>query len=264
MTQVTQAEALTEDAFLGGRLRLLQPVGGLRAGLDAVFLAAACPARAGERVIEAGCGTGAASLCLATRVEGLRATGVEIDPELVRLANANAERNGLAENFRAVRGDVTARRSDHAAASIPRDHFDHAIANPPFDIEGQTSSVQTPSRKRACTMPAGGLERWVRFLATALHAHGTLTLIHRASALSQVLDCVEGRFGAVEVIPLFPREGEPAIRIIVRGRKGSRAPLSLLPGLILHERNGAYTREAEAVLRHAQALDAVMQGTLDG
>ncbi len=262
MTDPSDSEAwpceATDDAFLGGRLVLRQPKTGLRAGLDAVFLAAACRAQPGERVVEAGCGAGAAGLCLAARVPGLAITGLEIDGALAALANGNAARNGMAASFRAIEADVTARWACLEALGLGRDHFDHAIANPPFHDESGARHSGDASRAQACVMPEGGLERWMRFLASAVRAGGQIAVIHRAASLGDILDSLTGRFGAAEIIPLFPKEGAAAIRVILRGRKGSRAPLSLHRGLVLHTADGTATAEAEAVLRHGASLDQVL------
>ena len=82
---------VTEDTVLGGRLRLRQPRRGHRVGHDAILLAAAVPARAGETVVELGAGVGAAGLALASRVPGIRLTMVELVPRLAALAAENAQ-----------------------------------------------------------------------------------------------------------------------------------------------------------------------------
>lgn len=245
----------TEDAFLGGRVTIRQPAHGLRSGLDAVFLAAACPARAGDTVLEAGCGAGAASLCLAARVPGVIVTGVEIEAELAALASENAARNGAEAALRVVTADVTGPWTKLEAAGIVRESFDHVMANPPFHEEGEGRTTNGAMRQRACVMPQGGLERWVRFLTAAARAGGMLTLIHRADMLGPLLRLLDGRFGGLEAIPLFPRAKEAAIRVIIRGKKGSRAPLALRRGLVLHEPDGAPTAAAASVLRHGASLD---------
>jgi tRNA1(Val) A37 N6-methylase TrmN6 len=244
-----------EDAFLGGRIMLRQPSSGLRAGLDAVMLAASVPARGDETVLEAGCGAGAASLCLARRVKGLRITGIEIDPALAELANGNAARNGLGDAFRAVALDLTAPWAVLEAHGLMREFYDHVIANPPFYEPQQGRLSQSASRERACVMPEGGLERWLRFLAAATRPGGQLTLIHRPEALGELLPLLRNRFGEIFVIPLYPKAGASAVRIILRARKGSRAPLSLKPGIVLHRAAGGPTPEAEAILREGQGLD---------
>jgi tRNA1(Val) A37 N6-methylase TrmN6 len=245
----------TEDAFLGGRLIIVQPREGSRAGLDAVFLAASCPATGGERVLDAGSGSGVVGLMAARRIEGARVTGVEIDAGLCALAAANAARNGLGGHAGFICADLTGRASELFAAGLAPESFDHALANPPFLSAGQARLPPEPRLRRAHGAAPGDLERWVRNMAALIKPGGTMTMIHRADALAQILRYCEGRFGALTLYPLFPRAGEAASRILVQGRKGSRAPLRLLPGMVLHGEGGAFTDEAETVLRHGAALD---------
>jgi len=249
-----EAPGHTADAFLGGRLTLGQPARGVRAGSDAVFLAAAVPARPGERVLEAGLGTGAAALALLARVGGLAVVGVEIEPGQAALARQNAARNGLADRLAVVEGDIAAMTPATLGRLGTPTPFDHAMANPPYFEEEASRVSPDPARARARVAGAGALDLWVARLAEALAPGGTLTLIHRAEALGRVLAALEGRLGEVAVLPLAPRRGQPAARIIVRARKGSRAPMRLLAPIVLHRPDGRYTSAAERVLRHARAL----------
>lgn len=247
---------LTDDAFLGGALHILQPERSYRAGLDAVLLAAACPAGAGERVIDAGAGVGTVGLCVARRVDGARVTLVEIEPELADLARRNAERNGLGERVAVVEADVRdGGRPFHAeAGGLVAGAFAHAVANPPYLAAGEGTEPTNRLKAAAHSMPGDDLDQWVRFLATALTGDGTATMIHRADALSTLLSAFGGRFGAIRVFPIFPREGMAANRIIVHGVKGSRAPLQVLPGLVLHGDAHGFRPQAEAILRDGAAL----------
>jgi len=244
----------TTDDFLGGRIQVVQPKSGHRAGSDAVFLAAAVPVERGARVLEAGTGVGVAGLCLLARVPQLEVTAVEVDPGLCALARENAARNGVADRFAAIETDVTAPAKLLRDAGLVREGYDHVIANPPYYAEGAVRVAPERARAVAHVMGHGQLGRWVRFLTTMAAPKATLTLIHRPEYLSELLGLLQGRFGDVAVFPLFPKAHEPATRIIVQGRKGSRAGLSLLPGLVLHGEAGAYTEEAERVLRGGEAL----------
>ena len=250
-----QAGATTIDDFLGGRIGVVQPKAGHRAGSDAVLLAAAVPARAGDRVLDVGAGVGVAGLCLLARVPGIEVTAVEIDARLSALAAANAARNRFGDKFHSVNADVTAPGKLLRAAGLMREGYDQLIANPPFHATGKVRAAPDGARAAAHVMDAGGLAEWVRFFAAMAAPKALLTLIHRPDCLTELLPLLEGRFGGVTVFPLFARRGEPATRIIVRAEKGSRAALSLLPGLVLHQADGSYTKEAEAVLRGGQALD---------
>ncbi len=244
----------TTDDFLGGRLSIVQPKTGHRAGSDAVFLAAAVDAQAGEAVLDAGAGVGVAGLCLLARVPKTTVAAVEIDVRQCALAAENAERNGLSDRFAAIGADITAPAKDLAAAGLIREGYGQVMANPPFYMAGAVRAAPDASRAAAHVMPRGELGRWVRFLTTMAAPKGTLTVIHRADCLGTLLELLQDRFGDLAVFPLFPKAAEPAVRVIVQGRKGSRAGLRLLPGLVLHGPDGAYTAEAEAVLRGGEAL----------
>ncbi len=240
---------VTVNALLGGRLRLAQPAGGLRAGSDAVLLAAAVPARAGERAIEAGCGTGAALLCLAARVPELRLTGIELQPELAELARANAVRNGFADRIDIVVGDILEPPASLAGS------FDHAFANPPFFAAGRHDRSPDAGRARARGESApGDLGRWLDFMLAMVRPGGTVTVIQRAERLPELLAGLHGRAGAIAVFPLWPGGDKPAKRLIVQARRGSAAPARLLPGLVLHRPDGAYSAATERVLRDGAAL----------
>lgn len=244
----------TDDAVLGGRLRLLQPVRGHRFGHDAILLAAACPARAGEQVVDLGSGVGTAGLALAARVDGARVTLVEIDPQLSALASENAQRNGLADRVRAVVLDSTAPARAFAAAGLGPESAARVLMNPPFNDPARQRTSPDESRRLAHAVSAATLAAWIKTTARLLRPRGTLNLIWRADGLGEVLDKLAPGFGAVTVLPVYPTPDVPAIRILVRGTKASRAPLTLLPGLVLADRSGQPTPEAEAVLRGGSAL----------
>ncbi|MDJ0512063.1 MAG: methyltransferase [Methyloceanibacter sp.] len=244
----------TADAFLGGRIEVLQHKKGHRGGSDAVFLAAAVPACEGESALDAGAGAGTAGLCLLARVASIDVTAVEIDKSQCVLARKNAERNSFGDRFRVVEADVTAPGKTLGTAGLVREGYDQVMANPPFYGAGSVRVAPDVARASAHVMPEGELERWVRFLTTMAGPRATVTLIHRAEYLGPLLDVLKDRFGALAVYPLFPKRGVPASRVIIQGRKNSRAQTRLLPGLVLHEEGGAYTAEAEAVLRNGAAL----------
>ncbi len=243
----------TRDAFLDGRINVRQPAKGFRSGLDAVFLAAACPAKSGDTVLEAGCGAGVASLCLLARTGGVTVTGVEADPALAALARENAVANGFGEAFEAVTASIGAPWSS-LGGQLRREGYDHVIANPPFHTHGRARLPKDGRDARSRAMSEGGLEQWLRFLAAAAKPGGTATMIHTAGALPQLLAAFEGRFGALCLLPLHPKAGAPAIRVILRGIKGSRAPFSIAPGIVLHEEDGLATAAARAVLRDGAEL----------
>ena len=242
-------ENLTRDWFLGGALALHQPRQGYRAGVDAVFLAAAVPARAGETVLELGCGVGAASLCLARRVPGLSLTGIEIQPAYAALARRNAEEAGLP--LEVVEGDLS-----RLPAGLRQRQFDHVIANPPYFRRDHSLPGPDAGRERAMG-EATPLASWIDVAARRLSHRGRLTLIQRAERLPEILSALDGRLGSAEVLPLAPRAGRAAKLVLLRAVKGGRAPFRLLPPVTLHA--GAhhasdaedYTDDAAAVLRAA-------------
>ena len=243
--------AVTEDAVLGGRLVLRQPRKGHRVGHDAILLAAACPARSGERLIELGAGVGAAGLAVARRVDDLALTLIEIDPALAALARDNAKRNALAARTRVLCLDVAA-DAGFASAGLSRGEADHVLMNPPFNPEHNPS----PDRGRRFAHAGGDdtLPRWAKAAAWLLRPAGTLTLIWRADGLDVALAALAGAFGGIAMLPIHPKPDAPAIRILVRAVKECRTPLAVLPGLVLAEADGRPTREAEAVLRAGAKL----------
>lgn len=218
---------LTRDAFLGGRLMLWQPAVGYRPGVDAVFLAAAVPARAGQTVLELGCGSGTVSLCLAHRVGDLTAMGVERLPEVAALARRNAEETGLPLSV--VDADIAA-----LPPQVQQRQFDHVVFNPPyFD---RRESVASQNEQREASMgEATPLSLWVDVAARRLAPGGWMTAIHRPERLTDVLVALSGRLGSVCVQPLQPRVGRDASLVLVRARKDGRAPLRLHAPVVIHE-----------------------------
>ncbi|OGN43830.1 MAG: methyltransferase [Caulobacterales bacterium RIFCSPHIGHO2_01_FULL_70_19] len=238
---------VVEDGLLGGRVRLRQPAKGYRAGMDAALLAAAVQAKAGERVIEAGCGAGAVLMQIAARRPGVRLTGLERDPALAALARENAALNGA--DAQILEGDVAA-----GVRALGLEPFDHAVSNPPFfDDPG---ALRAPAEgKRGAWMADDGLAAWTRFLLKAVREGGTITVIHRADRLADLLAGLGATAGSFAVRPVHAFADAPAKRVLVRAVKTGRAPLRLLPALVLHDRGGGkHTAEAEAVLRGEAAL----------
>jgi tRNA1(Val) A37 N6-methylase TrmN6 len=241
--------ALTEDALLGGRVRLRQPASGARVAIDPVLLAAAVPAAANQLVLDIGCGSGAASLCLAARVPQCRVIGLELQRDLARLAADNAALNGMAARVSAIAGDLL-----QPPPRLSPGMFDHVMANPPFIARGRGSAPADPAKLSATVEGEAGLADWVRFAIAMVRGKGTVTFVHRADRLDALLGHLAGRVGEVVVFPLWPGEGQPASRILVRARKHVAAPARLLPGLVLHEADGRFSAAAEAVLRGGAAL----------
>lgn len=244
---------LSQDAFLGGRLMLLQPNNGYRAGIDPVLLAASVPAQAGQSVLELGCGAGAAILCLATRVPGLSLTGVELQTDYAELARNNAKANGA--DLRVWDADLT-----ELPDELRQQQFEHVIANPPYFRTGAHSAASDAGRSVAL----GGntaLEDWIVVAARRVAPKGFVHVIQRIDRLPELLSACMGRLGSVEVLPLSARLGRPPELAILRARKGGRAAFRLHLPQILH--SGAahgvdgdgYSPDIQAVLRDGVALD---------
>jgi tRNA1(Val) A37 N6-methylase TrmN6 len=229
------------ETFLDGKVRVTQPETGFRSGLDAVMLAAAVPALTEQSALELGAGAGTASLCLAARVPGLAVTGIEKDKSLVALARTNAAAN--ASNCTFVAADIFA-----LPPEWKRD-FDQVFVNPPFHGEGQVSSDE---RRAAALMDAGRMSDWLKLGLQRTVSGGFFTAILRADRLNEALAALPEK--GLCAFPLWPRQGEAPKRVIVQARKGSNAPFALLPGLILHQPDGSWTPEADAVLRRGTAL----------
>lgn len=250
---IGSAAALSEDAFLGGRLRLLQPCEGYRAGLDAVLLAASVPAGPRQRVLDLGAGVGTVGLCLAVRT-GADVVLLEQEPGLAALAEENVARNGLADRVRVACGRIGMSEREADALGLAPESFDHVLANPPYHDRARGTESADPVKAGSHAMPAADLEAWGRYMARMAGTGGTATMIHKAEALPAVLAALATRFGPLKVVPLHPRAEAPANRILVQGVKGSRAPLVLLPGFVLHGAGQAFRPEAEAILRGGAAL----------
>ena len=240
---------LSEDALLGGRVRIRQPVDGARASIDPVFLAAAVPVGPGELVLDIGCGTGAAMLCVAAREPLSRVVGLERQRELVRIAGDNAILNGMAPRVSVMVGDLL-----QPPPRISAGAFDHVMANPPYLERARANETSNPARAEATIEGDAELGDWIRFALSMAKPRGTMTLIHRADRIDAVLGQIAGRAGEVVVYPLWPGLGKPASRILVRARKQVAAPARLAVGMILHEADGRFTQAAEAVLRGGEAL----------
>ena len=232
---------MNSERFLGGRVIARQPETGFRAGLDAVMLAAAVPE--GATALELGAGAGTASLCLAARLKTIAVTGLEIDPELVQLANENAAANRMGDRVRFSAANIFALPLEF------KREFDCVFLNPPFHGEGQ--APPDPGRARAL-MDEGSLPGWLEAGMKRAISGGTMTAILRADRLNEALAALP--LTGVSALPLWPRAGEAARRVVVQARKGSGAPFRLLPGLVLHEETGAYTAAADAILRSESPL----------
>lgn len=245
----------TRDHFLGGRIVVAQPKQGFRAGLDTVLLAASINTQS-QTILDLGAGVGTASLCALADLPDAKATLVEAQQELATLARQNIAENQLRDRAQVVDLDVTAAGRDRQAAGLRADHYTSVIANPPFfDADGGTKA---PDATRAASrhMPAAHLDSWVKTAATSAAPGGEIIFIHAAAALDALMPSFSGRFGAISILPIASRPGEDASRVLIRGIKGSRAPLRLLPPLIIHgEIGNQFQPHTDAIFRGKQRLD---------
>jgi tRNA1(Val) A37 N6-methylase TrmN6 len=242
----------TEDAFLDGQLRLRQPKSGHRAGHDAMLLAAATAAKAGDRVVEFGAGVGAAGLALAKRVSGIDLVMAEIDADLAALARENANSNAIAAEIVVV--DVTSSPEAFAKAGLTPDSFDAVLMNPPFNDATRHRASPDPVRASAHVADHTTLESWVRAARRILRSGGTITLIWRADGIAEALAALGKGFGSLAILPVHADAGRPAIRVLIRGVKGGKAPARVLSSLVLNDESGLPNKEVAEMLSGKRVL----------
>ncbi len=241
---------ISDDTILGGRIRLRQARGGYRAGLDAALLAAACDPAAANRLLDVGCGVGAVMLAAAARRPGVSFTGLERDPDAAMLARENIGLNGFEGQVTVVEGDAA-----DPFARLGLAPFDAVVSNPPFFDDASALRGPAPAKESAWIAPEG-LAAWLAFLSKATREGGSITVIHRADRLADLLAGLSPKAGSFQIRPIHPFADVPAKRVLVRAIKTGKAPLRLLPPLVLHERDGAKHRpEVEAILRGEADLD---------
>lgn len=247
---MTMAGTVT-DRFLNGRLMLAQPQHGYRAAMDPVLLAAAIPSvRPGEQVLDLGSGIGAALYCYGARVPEAHLAGIEIDAETADLARANAEANGLAVRTTILTGDILSPPADLVPGT-----YHQVFANPPYMDASTGDASPIEGRARSNVEGEARLKDWIAALLKFARPKGGIALIHRADRIDEILSRLHGKAGDITVIPLWPRNGSAAKRVIVRARKGVRGGAILHPGLVLHgEGDVRYTDAASAILRDAAPL----------
>jgi len=236
----------TEDAFLGGQLRLRQPKSGHRAGHDAILLAAATPAQSGDRVVDFGAGIGAAGLAVARRVVGARLVLVEIDAALAHLARGNASSNAIPAETMVL--DVSASAEAFAAVGLGPDSADVVLMNPPFNDPARHRASPDKAREIAHVATAATLESWIHAARRTLKSGGVLSLIWRADGLAEVLAALDRGFGSLVILPVHGEPAAPAIRVIVRAVKGGGAPTRLYAALMLNDESGVPNKQVQDIL----------------
>jgi tRNA1(Val) A37 N6-methylase TrmN6 len=243
---------VTEDAFLGGKLRLRQLKSGHRAGHDAMLLAASTPARQSDLVVDLGAGIGAAGLAVATRVDGVKLVLVEIDEGLADIARANATANKISTETRVL--DVTSGAEKFASAGLLPDSVDVVLMNPPFNDAARHRASPDKAREIAHVASAETLDAWIHASRRILKSGGHLVMIWRADGIADVLAALSRGFGSLMILPVHAQASSPAIRVLVRATKGGRAPTHLLAGLVLNDEENRPTRAAQAILAGERSL----------
>jgi len=236
------------DDFLGGAVRLYQPKAGYRVSMDTVMLAASVPAKAGETVIEGGMGSAGAALCLARRVPGAKVVGVEQQDDMLAFARRNITFNNLEEFVAARQGCIKDLSSEEGV-------YDHVMVNPPYLADGKAIRPPVETKGLAHMDTSASFKDWMRFCVHKVKNKGTVTIIYRADRVDEVISHLYRRVGELKIMPLWPRVGVPAKRVIIQGRKGMHGAASILPGLALHGSVERYTPEAKEILWDGKALD---------
>ena len=238
-----------EDSLLGGKVRLLQKQDGYRTAIDPILLAAAVPAKAGEVVLDLGCGVGAVSLCLHARISGLTVMGLDVQKPLVDLARRNSALNNCSDDVHFWDGDLLTPLED-----IPVARFDHVMANPPYFAANSGNPSPDAAKALANVEGKAVLVDWVGAAHRALKPRGSVTFIHRADRVEDLLAALYGNFGKLVIFPLWPARGKDAKRVIVAARKGVSSPARISPGLVLHKDDGSFSDQAQGILKNGTAL----------
>jgi tRNA1(Val) A37 N6-methylase TrmN6 len=242
-------------AFFGGLIRLVDNPAGHRAGTEGVLLAATAPPHFSGHLVDAGTGAGVVGLGVIARCPEARASLIDIDGASCALTRANAERNGLAERAQVIEADLMGSLAARLRAGVPDREADLVLTNPPFFPSGRVRLSPDPDRVRAHVFSDADLGRWMTAIDAMLKPRGGFVMIHRPESLAAILAACAGKFGALSILPIHARRDRPATRILVGGRKGSRAPLSIRQGFTLHEVDGSRTPESDAVARGQALID---------
>lgn len=242
---------ITEDLFYRGEFSALQPSKqGHRSGSDALLIAASLPKDAEGKLADLGAGAGVAGLAAICANPGLRATLVEKNPDMADIANRSLKLSSnmkLIGRARVLVADVTATGKNRLAAGLENDSFDYAIMNPPYNHDSMRASPDA-LRAEAHMMGLLGLDAWMRTAAAILKPGGMLAMIYRTEKLGEVLACCQGRFGELRIVPVHSRSNEAAGRVVFRMKKGSKAPLAIMPGLTMHDDDGKPSPTAAALM----------------
>lgn len=243
-------ERTTEDSILGGRATLLQPAAGFRAAIDPILLAATVPVETGDQVLDVGTGTGAAAIALLARADNISVTGMDVQPGLIAMAVRSASRNDFEGQARFITTDIA-----HPSSTIDAMMFDHVMSNPPFLPADRGQRPKDPARAMATIESSADLKTWIGFMDGHLRDHGTLSIIHRADRVPEILDALGGGYGDLKIVACVSvDDGRPVKRSIVQAVKGATSSGITRNDLVLHEADGTYTDAAQAILRDGHHL----------
>jgi len=247
------SSGVTDDTLLGGKVKFRQPASGYRAAIDPVLLAAAVPAAVQGRVLDLGCGAGAAMLCLARRREDLNVVGLERDPATADLARQNAAANGFGTRVSVVTGDIL-----NPPPQVMVGSFDAVMANPPH-LETETATPSPVAAKAAATHEGEArIADWARAAARFVRPQGVVLFVHRMDRLGELRAAVEqAGCGGLVMCPLYPKVGVEPKRVILVARRGAKPDVQTANGLILHEHDERFTAKASAILREGLSLTVV-------
>lgn len=253
---ITLRDEVSSDGLIDGHIKLQQPLQGYRAGSDAVLLAAAVPVLGQQRILDAGAGVGAISVCLAYLNRQALVSGIDIQPDLVQLARRNAEQNGFDKRLDMVAGDIT-----HPPPEILSKQFDHVVCNPPFYPAGRASKSPDPGKAVAHGEGLVTLAEWISFCVKRARPGGSISFIHRAERLPDILTGLsQAGAGDIRILPLWPGPGRSAKRVIVQALAQRRGPAQLLSGITMHAADGSGTDDAQKLLRHGYRIDMANEG----
>lgn len=239
----------SENTLLGGRVNLTQPTSGFRSGIDAVFLASSVNAKPGSRILDAGCGVGAVTLCLLERCPKVHVTGIDVQSDYIDLAKQNAHKNARMEATTFVTGSLAEK-----SPNIFPNSFDHVMSNPPYFSKTHHTAPNAEDRSIAHVGEDITLEAWLTYCIKMLKPRGLLHLVYRVDRLDEMISILTPKAGGITVIPLWPKQGRDAKLVLVSACKGSKAPFTLRPGLVVHREQGGYTSQAENILRQGSSL----------
>lgn len=239
----------TQDTLFQGQLLIEQPEKGYRYGLDSVLLAATCPAKHEETVLDMGCGVGTVMLAIAKRLDKIQITGIELQPALAKLANRNHQYNDFQERSTIIHGHI-----NDKAIFKKIETFDHIVCNPPYFEQNKTNHSKINQKNLSKIDLSGDLSEWVTAANRYLKPRGTATFIYPTVFSDKLITALQKKFKTLILFPLWPRTGQNSKLMIIQAIKDRNSGLILKPGLVLHESNGQYTKPVLDIINNMKPL----------